>query len=151
MKNKLIIGIITVFIFASAVSTVGARQFEVGVAEKSGSSSMVQVGDASVNRETPSASASALIAADNRSTLETFLFGPSEKNLKAVKTELIVTNSNLAQLKSLLSITMDDAGIVGLNAQINDLEFKKALLEEHIATQEKTFSVLGWFKKLFTK
>jgi len=151
MKYSFKVSLIAILIFASFGSIAKAQEFDSGVLEKTKSNPSQTQNASSSDQATPVVRASAMTTSDNRGMIETFIFGPDQKNLEAVRDELAITNSNLAQLKSLLSMTMEDAGIVGLNAQINDLELEKILLEEYITTNENTFSIFGWFKKLFTK
>ncbi|MFZ2049277.1 MAG: hypothetical protein WAV25_03215 [Minisyncoccia bacterium] len=101
--------------------------------------------------DSASTTVKAIREVEDRGTLRTFLFGSDYRNLGAVRSELSRTSSNIEKLKTLLNQTTIAADRVEINAQITALEAEQVKVDAFVKEHEDTFSLFGWFNKLFVK
>ena len=95
--------------------------------------------------------ASAMINVEKKSPIKTFFLGSDYKNLGVIRSELATTSNNIAKLKSLLDKTTSNADKTLLNDKIQVLEVEQTKLNTYVTAHENTFSLFGWFTKLFVK
>ncbi len=95
--------------------------------------------------------ASAIKKVENRGSIRTFFFGSDYKNLGIIRSEITTTSNNIARLKSLLDRTTNNTDRVELNVQIQALESEQIKLDAYVTARENTFSLFGWFTRLFAK
>ncbi len=88
---------------------------------------------------------------EGRSSLRKFLFGEDFDSLKDIRNELATTTVNITNLKALYNkaITAEDKAVI--ITQIALLEDEQVRLEAYIKDHEDTFSIFGWFSKMFSK
>lgn len=96
-------------------------------------------------------SSEAMVKVENRGKIRTFFFGSDYKNLGHLRSEIAVTQNNIDKLKNLLDKTTSTTAKVELAAQIKVLEDSQVKLDTFVKTHENTFSLFGWFVKLFVK
>lgn len=104
---------------------------------------------ARAQNEAASTTADAVVEVENRSKLKTLLIGTDYRNLGAIRKGLATTDKNIARLEAVLASTTDATLRTELEAQIDVLEDEKEDLVEFVEDHEDTFSVFGWFTKLF--
>ena len=80
-----------------------------------------------------------------------FFLGSDYKNLGVIRSEIASTTNNISQLKNLLDRTTNSADRVLLDAQIKSLEAEQVKLNAYITIHEDSFSMFGWFMKMFSK
>ena len=93
----------------------------------------------------------AIAEVEGRSSIKTFLIGSDYKNLGVIRSELATTSNNIARLKALLDKTTDATVRAELNVQIQALETEQARIDAYVEAHESTFSLFGWFAKLFVR
>ncbi len=101
--------------------------------------------------ESATTTTSAMVKVEERGSLQTFLLGSDYKNLGVIRSELATTSNNIARLKSLLDKTTNVADRAELNTQIQALESNQVKVDAYINEHEGTFSLFGWFVKLFER
>lgn len=106
---------------------------------------------AKAQNDSATTTVAAMAKVDARGPIRTFFFGSDYKNLGVIRNELATTNSNIARLKSLLDQTTNNADRAELNTQIQALEAEQTQVDAYVTAHENTFSLFGWFTKLFVK
>ncbi|MEK7464074.1 MAG: hypothetical protein AAB610_03075 [Patescibacteria group bacterium] len=106
---------------------------------------------ARAQNDSASTSASAMVKVENRGSFKKFLIGDDYRNLGVIRSEAQKTKNNIEKLESLLDKTTTAAAWAELNVEIDALEEQQATLEAYVEAHESTFSVFGWFTKLFVK
>jgi len=106
---------------------------------------------ARTQNDSASTTARALKKVENRGALRTFFFGSDYKNLGAIRSEIAKTSANIEKLKTLLNQTTNDTDRAQLNTQITALEAEQAKIDTFVKDHEDTFSLFGWFNRLFVK
>jgi hypothetical protein len=86
-----------------------------------------------------------------RNQLKTLLIGNDYKNLGVLRSEMVKTQNNLGKLNTLLSSTTDSTIRAELTEQINVLTAEQTKINDFVNANEKSFSILGWFTRLFIK
>jgi len=88
---------------------------------------------------------------EGRSSLRKFLFGEDSDSLRDIRNELATTTVNITNLKTLYgkALTAEDKAVI--IAQIASLEDEQVRLDAYVKDHEDTFSISGWFSKLFSK
>ncbi len=99
-----------------------------------------------------STTADAIVKVESRGKLQAFLFGTDYKNTGVIRSELAKTGKRIARLEALASstsISVQDK--TELEVQISTLKAEEVKLNAFIAAHEDTFSLFGWFAKVFVK
>lgn len=86
-----------------------------------------------------------------RNQLKTLLIGNDYKNLGVLRSEIVKTQNNLGKLNNLLSSTTDATIRAELTEQIDALTAEQSKIGDFVNANEKSFSVFGWFTRLFVK
>lgn len=88
---------------------------------------------------------------NSRSKVATFFFGSDYKNLGQLRSELVTTENNIQELKTLSSKASSATDKAELENQAKALEEAKAKVDAFITEHENTFSLFGWVVKMFAK
>lgn len=105
-----------------------------------------------VAREQASSSehiAEAMAKVEARGALLTFLFGADFKNIGELRSELATTQNHIRQLTEAKSGAASADVKAGIDAQITALQKANADAGAFVQAHEETFSIFGWFAKLF--
>ena len=105
-----------------------------------------------VAREQASSSehiAEAMGKVEARSALMTFLFGADFKNIGELRSELATTQNHIRQLTEARSGAVSADVKAGIDAQITALQKANADASAFVQAHEETFSIFGWFARLF--
>ncbi len=86
-----------------------------------------------------------------RSKITTFFFGSDYKNLGELRSEIVKTGNRLEQLNRIIGDIQDEVNKSELQNQIQTLEQERTKIEGFVKDHEETFSLFGWFVKLFNK
>ncbi len=97
-----------------------------------------------------STTAEAIAKVEGRGALKTFFLGTDWKNLGVVRSGLAQGEADIARLEAALAQTTDASLKADLEAQIEVMEEAQADLEAFVEAHESTFSLFGWFTKLFS-
>ncbi len=107
-----------------------------------------------VAREQASSSehiAEAMGKIEARGALMTFLFGADFKNIGELRSELATTENHIEQLMKVKSDAVSADVKAGIDAQITALQKANADANAFVQAHEETFSIFGWFAKLFSR
>ena len=99
--------------------------------------------------DSASTTAEAIAKVENRSKFWSFLFGTDWKNIGMLRSELAKSDSDAERLETALANATDASVKADLQAQITALKAEQAKVETFVEAHEKSFSLLGWFTKLF--
>ncbi|MEK7156543.1 MAG: hypothetical protein AAB790_01925 [Patescibacteria group bacterium] len=105
-----------------------------------------------VAREQASSSehiAEAMAKVEARGALMTFLFGADFKNIGELRSELATTQNHIRQLTEARSGAVSADVKAGIDAQITALQKANADASAFVQAHEETFSIFGWFARLF--
>lgn len=95
--------------------------------------------------------AEAMAKVEARSVLLTFLFGADFKNLGTLRSELATTQNHIDQLTRAKAKAVSADVKAGIDAQISALQKANADASAFVEAHADTFSVFGWFTRLFNK
>ncbi len=98
-----------------------------------------------------STSAEAITRVANKGKFSTFLFGSDYASLGQLRSEMVTTQNNIDQLKTLLTQATTATDKAELAAQIKVLEDSQVKLDAFVTAHENTFSLFGWFTRWFAK
>ncbi len=101
--------------------------------------------------ESATTTATAMAKVDDRGGIRTFFFGSDYKNLGVIRSEIATTTNTIARLEALLAKTTDATDRATITAQINALQDEQIKINAYVNAHEKTFSLFGWFTKIFVK
>ena len=101
--------------------------------------------------DSASTTENAIRKVENRSKLQTFIFGSDYKSLGQLRSEMVTTQNNINQLNNLIAKAANDADKAELEAQIKVLKDSQVKVEAFIKARESSFSLLGWLVKPFVK
>jgi hypothetical protein len=104
---------------------------------------------AELQNESASSTAKAIAKIENRSKLTTFLIGSDWKTLGALRSNLAKTSADTLRLENALSKSTDARAQADLAVQLEALKEQNANLETFVEAHAKSFSLFGWFTKLF--
>jgi len=104
---------------------------------------------AQAQNDSASSTAKAIAKLENRSKLATFLFGTDWKNVGMLRSEITRTDKDIARLEAASQKTTDAEVRTDLEVQIQALKAEHATLEAFVAARESSFSLFGWFTKMF--
>lgn len=99
--------------------------------------------------DSASTSAETITKIKNRNGLKKILFGEDYKSLGQLRSEIVRTQNNIDQLKNLLASATNSTTKADLSAQIKVLEDLRAKEGVFVTAHENTFSLFGWFVKMF--
>jgi len=102
---------------------------------------------AEAQNNTASTTAQAMAAIEARGKLRTFLFGTDYKSIGQLRSDVTVTENNIAQLKAVLEKAASATTKVELTTQLKALEGAQAQLNAYIKANESSFSLFGWLNK----
>lgn len=88
---------------------------------------------------------------ESRSKIKTFFFGSDFKNLGDLRSQMVQTRNQIAQLTRLADKAENDQDKTELLSQIQTLNQEQASIETFITQNESKFSLFGWAVKLFNK
>lgn len=88
---------------------------------------------------------------ESRSKIKTFFFGSDFKNLGDLRSQMVQTRNQIAQLTRLADKAENDQDKTELQSQIQTLNKEQADIENFITQNESKFSLFGWAVKLFSK
>lgn len=106
---------------------------------------------AQAQNDSASTSVEAIAKIEGRSALKTFLIGSDYKNLGQLRSEISKTQNNTSKLKNLQTRAISDATKTDLAMQIKALDDSQIKLDTFVKANENSFSLFGWFVKLFSK
>jgi len=86
---------------------------------------------------------------EKRSKIKTFFFGSDFKNLGDLRSQMVQTRNQIAQLTRLVDKAENDQDKTELQSQIQVLNKEQASIENFITQNENKFSLFGWAIKLF--
>lgn len=86
----------------------------------------------------------------NRPLWMTLLFGEDYKNLGELRSQLVTTQNSIDRLTGALERASTTSVKAELQEQIDTLKDMAADTEEFLKSHEETFSVFGWFFKMFS-
>jgi hypothetical protein len=86
---------------------------------------------------------------ESRSKIKTFFFGSDYKNLGDLRSQMVQTRNQIAQLTRLAGKAENDQDKTELQNQIQILNQEQASIENFITQNEYKFSLFGWAVKLF--
>lgn len=95
--------------------------------------------------------AEAMGKVEARSALMTFLFGADFRNIGELRSELATTENHIKQLTEAKSGAVSADVKAGIDVQISALQKANADASAFVQAHEETFSIFGWFARLFTK
>lgn len=104
---------------------------------------------AQAQNDAATTTAEAMAKVENRSALATLLLGTDWKSIGVLKSEIRRTESNIARLEALLDDTTDVTVRADLETQIQALKDEQVKIEAFVEAHEDSFSLFGWFTKLF--
>jgi hypothetical protein len=102
-------------------------------------------------QESASTTAEAVAKVEGRSKVMTFLFGSDWKNLGSLRSEAAKAAADMKKLEAALDDATSASVRADLEAQITVLKEQQEELVSFIAEHESSFSLFGWFTKLFVK
>jgi uncharacterized membrane protein YgaE (UPF0421/DUF939 family) len=88
-------------------------------------------------------------AIQKRNKIKTFLIGADYKNVGALRSEMVQTRNRIERLKRLMEQTINEVDKAALQTQIDNMEIEQTNTETFLKTNESTFSLFGWVRKLF--
>ncbi len=98
-----------------------------------------------------STTAHAMDNVEHRGSAKKFFLGSDYKNLGVIRSEIASTTNNISQLKNLLDRTTNIADRALLDEQIKTLEAEQVKMNAYLKMHEDSFSMFGWFMRIFTK
>jgi len=102
---------------------------------------------AQAQNDTATTTATAITNIEARGKLRTFLFGADYKNTGQLRSDLSITENNIAKLKTLVEGATNTVDKADLMAQIKVLEDMQVQLNAYIKAHESSFSLFGWLNK----
>ncbi|MDP3402940.1 MAG: hypothetical protein Q8S35_03245 [bacterium] len=106
---------------------------------------------ANSQNDSASTTVEAMTKVEKRSNILDFLFGTDWKNAGAVRSNIAKSNADIQRLENTLSKTTDASVRADLEAQISLLKDELVKLDGFVTENEQSFSLFGWFTKLFVK
>lgn len=99
--------------------------------------------------ESASTTAEAIAKVESRNRFMSFLFGTDWKNVGTLRSELARADADVDRLEAALAEATDASVKADLQMQITALKAQQEKIETFVEAHEKSFSLLGWFTKLF--
>jgi len=101
--------------------------------------------------DSSSTTAEAIVKVEKKGGISAFLFGTDYKNLGVIRSELAKTSNRIERLNALASSTINTQAKIELDAQIKLLQEDQVKVTAFVDTHENSFSLFGWFVKMFSK
>ena len=101
-------------------------------------------------QDSASTTAAAMVKVEARSALKTFFLGTDWKNTGALRSELAKGAADIARLEAARDRATDVSVKAGLTLQIEALKDAQTNIETFVEAHENSFSLFGWFTKLFS-
>jgi hypothetical protein len=102
-------------------------------------------------QESASTTVEAMTKIETRSKVLDFLFGTDWKNLGAVRSAAAKSAADIERLEAALADAASASVRADLEAQIEVLKDEQEDLEVFVTEHESSFSLFGWFTKLFVQ
>ena len=99
--------------------------------------------------DSASTTAEALAKVEGRSKIWSFFFGTDWKNVGKLRSEIAKAGSDAARLETAIAQATDASVKADLTAQLAALKAEQTKIETFVDSHENSFSLLGWFTKLF--
>jgi hypothetical protein len=99
--------------------------------------------------DSASTTADAIVKVENRSGVLSFLIGSDWKNIGVLRSEIAKGTADTARLQTAIKKTTAVAVRADLEAQLGVLKTEQAKIEAFVDAHENSFSLFGWFTKLF--
>jgi hypothetical protein len=96
-----------------------------------------------------STTADAILHVEGRNAFLSFLIGTDWKNVGTLRNEIAKTGADIANLKVAISQASDASVKADLQAQLTALQAEQAKVQAFVDAHEKSFSLFGWFTKIF--
>ncbi len=93
----------------------------------------------------------AMAEVEDRNSFKTFLIGSDFKNIGILRSESAKTKNNIEKLKKVAEKVKNPTDKVALEAQVKVLTEEQIKIENFVNEHESSFSLFGWFVKLFNK
>ncbi len=106
---------------------------------------------AKTQNDSATTTAEAIAKVEARGRVATFLIGSDYKNLGVIRSELATTTNSIDRLTKLLDKTTSATVRAELTADIEALKQERAKVEAFVTARETSFSLFGWFTKLFSR
>jgi len=104
---------------------------------------------AELQNDTKDKTAEEIKIVENRSEVKTFFFGSDFKNLGDLRSQIVQTRNQIAQLTRLADKAENDQDKAELESQIQTLEQEQTNIDNFVTQNEDKFSLFGWVVKLF--
>jgi hypothetical protein len=88
-----------------------------------------------------------IVKIENRSGLKTFLFGSDYKNIGILRSSMVTTANQLAELKKLSDKAVTSADKAEIKVEIQAMEDMQVKINAFISAHENEFSLFGWMLK----
>lgn len=88
---------------------------------------------------------------ESRSKIKTFFLGSDYKNLGDLRSQMVQTRNQIAELSRLAGNAENDQDKTELQSQIQTLNQEQTNIDNFITQNESKFSLFGWAVKLFNK
>lgn len=95
--------------------------------------------------------ANAVDEVQNRGKFKTFLIDTDYKNIGKIRSESVNTEQRIEKLQKLVDQATTQSVKDSLLAEIAAIKAEQVKLDTFIKQHESTFSLFGWFAKLFTR
>ncbi|MFA6105797.1 MAG: hypothetical protein WC725_04385 [Patescibacteria group bacterium] len=86
---------------------------------------------------------------ESRSKIKTFFIGTDYKNVGEIRSEIAKTENRIDKLNRLLASLPTSTPSTSTIAEIDNLKAEEVKLNTFVSLHENTFSLFGWFMKLF--
>lgn len=104
---------------------------------------------AKAQHETDEEVADAIDKVKNRGKFVTFLVGTDYKNIGKIRSETAKTEQQITKLQTLVDEATTPEAKETLTEQIKTIQAEQKKLDDFVKANEQTFSLFGWFVKLF--
>ncbi len=98
-----------------------------------------------------STSQEAITKIKDRGAFRTIFLGDDYKNINILRHEIATTTNNISKLNNLIDEIADDNNKAVLSAQVKVLKDSKVNLDTFVKIHGNSFSLFGWFIKMFSK
>lgn len=86
---------------------------------------------------------------EKRGKVKTFFFGSDYKNLGAIRSEIVQTESRIGKLDGELARAASSTDVTGVQTELAAMRVEQARLDEYVKTNESKFSLFGWVIRFF--
>jgi hypothetical protein len=89
----------------------------------------------------------AIVKIENRGGFKTFLIGSDYKNIGILRSKMVTTANQLAELERLAEKAVTSEDKVEIKAEISAMKVEQSKIEAFISAHENEFSLFGWMFK----